>query len=342
MRQLFIVLWFFISCSAAAQITKEAPSAEFLAFIDGVKAEALKKGISQQTLDKAFEGISYLKVVIKRDRNQPEIRQTYARYLKARVSEWRIKKGKAMMAENKELLTAIGQAYGVQPRFIAAIWGLETNYGTFDLSYSVFDALATLAYDPRRAKRFRAELFDVLTIIDKGYADFDKMKSSWAGAMGQPQFMPAAYLKHAQDWDKDGKRDIWTNRGDILASIAHYLRHYKIDQRYTWGRPVKAPVGKQGDHFIGKQSDGRDPSSVCRSFKSMGAWRKLSEWNALGFRRLNDTALPDVDILAAYIEGDGGDGQGYLVYQNFCTIMRYNPSFKYALAVGMLADQIKE
>ncbi|WND02260.1 lytic murein transglycosylase [Temperatibacter marinus] len=341
MRILLIILGFFLSLSAAAQIVPEDPSDDFLKFIEGVKEEARQKGITQETIDQAFQDIRYLKRVIKRDRNQPEVKQTYARYLKLRVSEWRTRKGKEMMQQHGSLLKEIGAAYGVQPRFIAAIWGIETNYGTVPLSYSVFDALATLAYDPRRAKRFRRELLDVLTIVDKGFADLENMKGSWAGAMGQPQFMPAAYLAHAQDWDGDGKKDIWTNKADVFASIAKYLKHHKITAAYTWGRPVMAPSERKETDYIGIQADGLTPAKVCRSFKSMGAWRKLSEWNELGFRRLNGQDLPEVDIMAAYIAGDEGDGQGYLVYQNFCSIMRYNPSFKYALGVGLLADKIK-
>lgn len=338
---LILLSGLFVSVPSSAKIVVEKPSKEFLAFIEGVKKEALAKGISQRTLDQAFKNINFLKIVIKRDRNQPEVKQTYARYLKLRVSQWRMDKGQKMMAENKDLLDKISKKYDVQPRFIAAIWGIETNYGTVPLSYSVFDALATLAFDPRRAKRFRRELMDVLTILDKGYADIEHMKGSWAGAMGQPQFMPAAYLAHAQDFDGDGKKDIWTNRGDVLASIAKYLKSFGLRSDITWGRPVTEPKGINGATYIGKQSDGHSPAKVCRSFKSMGAWRKLSEWNKLGFRRLNGTDLPKVDLIAAYIEGDANDGQGYLVYQNFCSIMRYNPSFKYALGVGLLSDKIK-
>lgn len=342
MRLIVILLWCVLTVSVQAKIVKEKPSKEFLDFIEIVKKEALEKGIKQSTLDIAFKDISFLKVVIKRDRNQPEVKQTYARYLKARVSDWRVTKGRKMMAEHKDLLEKVGAKYDVQPRFIAAIWGIETNYGTVKLGYSVFDALATLAFDPRRSKRFKRELFDVLTILDKGYATAENMKSSWAGAMGQPQFMPAAYLRHAEDFDGDGKKDIWGNKADVFASIAKYLKHFGLTSHYTWGRPVAVPAGGNDQKFIGKQADGHTPAKVCRPFKSLGQWRKLSEWNALGFRRMNGQALPNVNILAAYVMGDENDGKGYLVYQNFCSIMRYNPSFKYALGVGLLSDQIKK
>lgn len=313
----------------------------FQAWLENVRIEALEKGISDTTLDQVLPTIKPVQRVIKRDRNQPEVKQTYARYLKARVSPWRKDKGALKMVEHNSDLQLAAEKYGVQPRFIAAIWGIETNYGTVPLSYSVFDAVATLAYDKRRAKRFRRELFAALEILDKGYADFDMMKGSWAGAMGQPQFMPESYLRYAVDMNEDSKRDIWTSEVDVFGSIANYLKSFGWRNDQTWGRKVILPPGGEVS-LQDKQEDGLAPDKYCKAYKSMGVWRDLQEWQDLGIRRMNGNDLPDVTIPAALIIGDEGDGEAYLVYRNFCSIMRYNPSFKYALSVGLLSEAIKQ
>ncbi|SDD66992.1 lytic murein transglycosylase [Kordiimonas lacus] len=327
--------------AAPTAVTEPEPAqdAAFKSWLDGVRTEALERGIKSETLDQVLPTIVPVERVIKRDRNQPEVKQTYAMYLKSRVSDWRKEKGALMMKEHADALRSAGERYGVQPRFIAAIWGIETNYGTVPLSYSVFDAVATLAYDKRRAARFRRELFAALEILDKGYADFDLMKGSWAGAMGQPQFMPENYLKYAVDHDGDGHRDIWTSKSDVFASIAHYLKSYGWQDDQTWGRKVKLPKGGEAS-LQGTQADGIQPDRWCAAYKSMGVWRDLQEWQELGVRRLNGKDLPPRSIPAALIVGDEGDDEGYLVYRNFCSVMRYNPSFKYALAVGLLSDVI--
>lgn len=331
-----------VTTPVKADDTASSPAKDpaFQVWLQEVRAEARERGIKKETLDIALSNIKPIVRVIKRDRNQPEVKQTYARYLKSRVSTWRKEKGKKMMREHTAALDAAAAKFGVQNRFIAAVWGIETNYGTVPLSYSVFDAVATLAYDKRRAKRFRRELFASLEILDKGYTSFDKMKGSWAGAMGQPQFMPENYLKYAVDMDGNGKRDIWDSKADVFGSIANYLKSYGWRNDQTWGRKVKLPEGGEIT-LTGKQSDGVTPDRYCKAYKSMGIWRDLQDWQALGVRRLNGTDLPSVSIPAALIVGDKGDDEGYLVYRNFCSIMRYNPSFKYALAVGLLSDVIK-
>jgi len=328
------------STSNAQNPQLEEVDPAFGVWLEGVRTEALERGISQATLDTALADVKLIKRVISRDRNQPEIKQPYAHYLKSRVSLWRKEKGAKMMTEHAGTLGAVGARYGVQGRFVAAIWGIETNYGTVPLTYSVFDAVATLAYDKRRAARFRRELFAALEILDSGDATLEKMKGSWAGAMGQPQFMPENYLKYAQDFDADGTKDIWDSKEDVFASIAYYLKSYGWRDDQTWGRKVKLPPGGEKT-LAAAQEDGLEPDRICKRFKSMGAWRDLQDWQALGVRRLNGGELPARSIPAALIIGDTGDDEGYLVYRNFCSVMRYNPSFKYALAVGLLSDVIK-
>ncbi len=328
----------FAQGEAVQQIAPEEEPA-FVSWLEGVHKEALERGIKQETLDTALSNIKLKVKVIKRDRNQPEIKQPYARYLKSRVSDWRKTRGKTKVIENDEALTAAAEKFGVQNRFVASIWGIETNYGTVPLTISVFDSLVTLAYDKRRGKRFRRELFAALEMIDKGHTSYEHMKGSWAGAMGQPQFMPENYLKYAVDMDGDGERDIWTNKADVFGSVANYLKSYGWRNDQTWGRKVKLPEGGE-QSLQAVQADGVTPDRWCKAYKSMGAWRDLQDWQALGIRRLDGTDLPTRSLPAALIIGDEGDGEGYLVYRNFCSIMRYNPSFKYALAVGLLSDVI--
>jgi len=340
--KMLVYLGFLFSFALHAQEASDSDvDPAFQTWLEGVRAEALERGISQQTLDTALTGIKPIVRVITRDRNQPEVTQPYLRYLKSRVSPWRKEKGAKMMAEHGTSLDAVAERYGVQGRFVAAIWGIETNYGTVPLTYSVFDAVATLAYDKRRAARFRRELFAALEILDSGDTTFDKMKGSWAGAMGQPQFMPENYLKYAQDFDADGSKDIWDSKLDVFASIANYLKAFGWRNDQTWGRKVKLPAGGETS-LAARQEDGLEPDRICKRFKSMGAWRDLQDWQELGVRRLNGTDLPPRSIPAALIVGDTGDEEGYLVYRNFCSIMRYNPSFKYALAVGLLSDVINK
>lgn len=311
----------------------------FEAWLEDLRKEARERGISEPTIEAALSDVTPIVRVIKRDRNQPEVVQTYANYLSSRVSDWRKTKGAQALVDNAESLQAAADKYGVQPRFIAAIWGVETNYGTVPLTYSVFDATATLAYDKRRGPRFRRELFAALEILDRGMTTFDKLKGSWAGAMGQSQFMPESYLRYAVDMDGDGEHDIWDNKADVQGSIANYLKSFGWRNDQTWGRKVKVPAGGE-DAIAGKQEDGLTPDRQCKSFKSMGIWRDLQDWQAMGVRRIDGSDLPNVSIPAAFIAGDEGDGEGYLVYRNFCSIMRYNPSFKYALSVGLLSDAI--
>ncbi len=323
-----------------AATEKPARDAEFEEWLDAVRAEARERGIGEDTISTALSDVTPIVRVIQRDRNQPEVKQTYARYLKSRVSDWRKTKGAQALIDNADSLASASAKFGVQERFIAAIWGVETNYGTVPLSYSVFDAVATLAYDKRRGKRFRRELFAALEILDKGMTSMDKLKGSWAGAMGQPQFMPENYLKYAVDMDEDGERDIWENKADVQGSIANYLKSFGWRNDQTWGRKVKLPEGGE-TRLVGVQEDGLTPDRQCKAFKSMGIWRDLQDWQALGVRRLSGDNLPARSIPAALIIGDEGDGEGYLVYRNFCSIMRYNPSFKYALSVGLLSDAIQ-
>lgn len=303
------------------------------------RGEALEHGISAVTLDQILPEIKQERQVVTADRNQAEFTNTYARYLK-RVSPWRIKKGRELIrSEHAEMINRVAQAYGVQARFIIAILGIETNYGTFELNHSVFDVVATLAFDGRRAAQFRNELLAALEIVDKGYASPQMLSSSWAGALGFPQFNPSNYLRLAVDEDMDGKRDIWQMGPDLIGSVANYLKDTDWRDDQTWGREVRLPP--EGEISLrGEQSEGLPPAQVCNKYKTLGIWRSLPEWQSRGVRTKWGASLPTRPLVAALVIGDEGDNKGYLVYRNFCSLLRYNPSFRYALGVSLLADRI--
>lgn len=338
---LLLILLPLLNTSVAQETNLVKEDQAFTLWLDNLRQEALDKGISLPTITSAFSEITPpVKRIIQNDRNQAEVIQTYSHYLNARVSRWKKDKGRQLFAEHYTLLSNIAHDFGVQPRFILAIWGMETNYGTFPIKEPIFNALATLAYDNRRAAFFRAQFLAALKILDSGFPTYDKMTSSWAGAMGQPQFIPESYLQLAVDYDGDGKRDIWDTKADVFASIANYFksRGWQADQ--TWGRPVLLP--ENGEKTLaGIQAEGLTPDKYCKRFRSIGVWRDLQTWQKLGVRRADGSDLPTRSIPAALIMADSGDNKGYIVYRNFCTIMSFNPAFKYALSIGLLSDTLE-
>ena len=312
----------------------------FETWLDELRQEALEAGISESSVELAFSEITPpVQRIISNDRAQPERVQTYEEYLSARVSEWKIRNGKSRMTNHDELLNEIAEEYGVQARFIVAFWGMETNFGTYPISEPIFNALATLAFDNRRAAFFRKQFMAALSMLDSGFPTYDMMKSSWAGAMGQSQFIPESYLTYAVDHDGDGRRDIWETEADVFASIANYLkaRGWRDDQ--TWGRRVKLPPGGE-QSLRGDRDEGLPVDRHCRSYGSLGVWRDLQDWQALGVRRPDGSDLPTRSIPAALVFADSGDDEAFIVYRNFCSIMSYNPAFKYALSIGLLSDLV--
>ncbi|RAU22615.1 lytic murein transglycosylase [Paramagnetospirillum kuznetsovii] len=306
--------------TAAAQT--DAANDGFSAFLTGVRAEALDKGLRAETLDAALSGVQHIDRVIELDRKQPEFTLSFDEYLGRIVTPSRVEEGRRKLAENRALLTEIEQRFGVQPRFVVALWGIETGFGKNTGGMSVISSLATLAYDGRRTKFFRGELMNALTILDQGHIAPSAMIGSWAGAMGQCQFMPSTFLKFAVDWDGDGKRNIWTNRADALASAANYLSSEGWRGDQTWGRSVKLPKG-----FDAK-------------LVGLDTRKSLAEWNALGVKGNDGKPLPVKDLSGSIVLAEAGKGPPFLVYDNFRTIMKWNRSTFFALAVGHLADRI--
>lgn len=293
----------------------------FAAWLDALRAEATDLGLDRGVVDRALAGVAPIDRVIELDRRQPEFSLTFWRYLNGAVSDERVKRGREMLARHRDLLERVASRYGVQPRFLVAFWGLETNYGKFTGSFPVVGALATLAYDERRAAFFRAQLLAALEIMSAGDIPVD-VKGSWAGAMGNFQFIPTTYKRFAVDFDDDGRRDMWSSLEDGFASAANYLSESGWDPEHTWGREVMLP-------------DGFDVSLA-----SLETRKSLADWQALGVRRADGGNLPRVDIEGSIVLPAGHAGPAFMVYDNFRTIMVWNRSVFYAIAVGHLSDRI--
>src|SRR5262245_26843795 len=211
----------------------------FQDWLNELMTEAKGRGFSDVLLQQTLVGLEPLTRVIASDRSQAELNPGFARYASARLSRQRIASGKEHIRTDEDLLERIEKAYGVQPRFLIAFWGLESNYGRLTGRVPVFQALATLAWEPRRATLFRGELFQALMMVDSGFIEAPTMTGSWAGAMGQPQFMPSIYMQYAVDFDGDSRRDIWKSTPDALASMANFLKGFGWNGNQTWGREVK-------------------------------------------------------------------------------------------------------
>lgn len=307
-------------------------------WLAGVRKEAAEKGIRNDIIEQTLTGLKPLERVLQSDRNQAEFVETLETYLAKRVSPARVSSGREMMSTYRDLLDQVSAQYGVQPQYIVAIWGMETNYGKYFPDENAIQALATLAYDPRRGGYFRKELFAALEILNKDYISAPEMKASWAGAMGQPQFMPSSYLAYAQDFDGDGHRDIWSDLGDVFASIANYLKRYDWNGNEPWGMEVKLPEGFESRLAeVGDYDEGG-----CRAMHSHSRALPLSEWQAMGVRDVNGGDLGGDPRRATLVEPDGESGRAFLAFENYRAILRYNCANYYAIAVGMLADEVNQ
>ncbi|NRA69535.1 MAG: lytic murein transglycosylase [Gammaproteobacteria bacterium] len=326
------------SLSVASSFQLHANEQSFEQWLVELRIEAKEKGISNTIVDTALTGITPYPKAIKSDRAQPEFKRTFVNYSTKRLSPWRLSTGLKKKKEHRALLNKVAKAYGVQPRFILAFWGLETNYGTYTGNNDIIRSLATLAFDKRRAKYFRKELFNALKILDQGHIKLEDMKGSWSGAMGQGQFMPSSFLRFAQDFDGDGKKDIWHNQADVFASIANYLKHFGWSDQQTWGRQVTLPDNAKSWLASVKAEK---PEKGCRALRAHTAKLPLAKWNELGVRRLNLHDLPKINLTATLIIPDGINGPAYLTYDNYRTILRYNCANSYALTIGLLADKFK-
>ncbi|RKK03147.1 lytic murein transglycosylase [Pseudoroseomonas wenyumeiae] len=299
-----------------------AASPSFEDFLAGVAAEAQQGGVSPATLRRALDPVRPNDKVLQLDRRQPEFTLTWDQYRDGRLSQQRVDRGRQAFAEHRALLDSIAARYRVDPRVIVAIWGLETNYGGFTGNFNVIEALATLAWEGRRAAFFRKELLAALRILEQGDVAPERMRGSHAGAMGHPQFMPTSFERLAVDFDGDGRRDIWDTRADALASIANYLAANGWQDDASWGREVVLPAGF-------------DPAMAGRDNR-----RPLRDWAGMGVMAADGAALPLLDMDTAILLPGGAGGQAFAVYGNFNVIRRYNPSDYYALLIGLLSDRV--
>jgi membrane-bound lytic murein transglycosylase B len=292
----------------------------FQGFVASVYAEASGLGVRREVLDAAFAGVTPNQSVIAKDQKQVEFTMTWAQYRALVISDKRIADGRAAAAQNRALFNAVESRFQVGPSVVAGIWGLESNFGTQTGNYKVVEALATLGWEGRRAAFFRGELLAALRILNNGDIGPDRMTGSYAGAMGQPQFMPTSYLRLAVDFDGDGRRDIWNSKPDVLGSIANFLARSGWRMGQPWGQPIRLPAGMT--------AAGRE------------ARRPLAEWARQGIVPANGRWAASGDASAAVIAPDGPAGETFLVYDNFAAIRRYNPSDFYAIAVGLIGDWV--
>ena len=296
------------------------PAQSFSEWQADFRAQALKAGINPQVFDNAFAGITPDMSVIKADRSQPEFSRPVWEYLDGALSPLRVRNGQRLLEQNAELLSRIEQRYGVDRQALVSVWGMESNFGSFQGNKSVIRSLATLAYEGRRPEFAQSQLIAALKIIQEGDISPDKMLGSWAGAMGQTQFIPTTYETHAVDFDGDGRRDIWNSSADALASTAHYLQSSGWKQGQPWGFEVTLPAG-----FDYALADGAIKKSVA-------------EWQKLGVK-VPASAAGSEQLSAALLLPAGYRGPAFLVLDNFRAILRYNNSSSYALAVGLLSQR---
>jgi membrane-bound lytic murein transglycosylase B len=314
-----------------------APAAEsrpdFNEFVAQLKQQAIAAGVSEATANAALDGIEPLEIVVERDRSQPEVVLSTDQYVQRRLTKAFVRTATEKYREHRAELAPIAAKYGVPANVLVAIWGMESNFGRFTGSRPTIPALATLAWEGRRRTLFTTELINALQILDKGYIELDKMKGSWAGAMGQTQFMPSSYLAHAQDYDGDGRRDIWSTLPDVFASIANYMIAYGWKPDQIWGREVKVPPG--GATRLAASVGFRQTG--CRAERELTVSIPLAKWQSLGVRTATGGALPRVDRPASLLRAGS---KNYLVYGNYDSLLGYNCAHSYALAVGLLSDRL--
>jgi membrane-bound lytic murein transglycosylase B len=309
----------------------------FADWLKGVREEAIQRGIRPDTVQRALDGVEPVPQILERDRAQAEFSINIAQYFQRRLTREILDNSKKYFADHRELLGRVQAQYGVQARYLVAVWALESNFGRFAGVRPMMPTLATLAYDPRRATLFRQQLFDALTVLDKGYIELDALKGSWAGAMGQPQFMPSSYLEYAQDFDGDGRRDIWSSEADVFASIAYYLQRHDWEKGEPWGRRVTVPASAEAR--LVEQAPLR--TTGCRAERQLSIAHPISVWKKLGILRADGKPLPPPahDLSSSLLRTD--DGKSYLVSRNYEALLSYNCANAYALSVGHLGDAIE-
>ena len=304
----------------------------FSEWLTAFRAEAAERGIRPEILNQALQGVEPVEQILERDRAQAEFVLDLSSYLNRRLTPSIVRNAQRMYAEHRSLLTKVGDKYGVSPRVVVAVWGLESNFGRFAGVRPTIPTLATLAYDERRGAMFRNELFSALEILNRGDIELDRLKGSWAGALGQPQFMPSSYLQYAEDFDGDGRRDIWTSEPDVFASVANYLKQHGWTKGDSWGREVK---------LVGKARTAAEAVSLrgagCRAERAITNPMPLKDWRRMGVQTVAGTLVPASDREASLVRAGK---RNFLLYSNYRAILAYNCANTYALSVALLSDRL--
>jgi membrane-bound lytic murein transglycosylase B len=323
-----------IALALALALGQEPARPSFAEWLAGVRAEAIARGVREEIVDAALADVTEPQpVILERDRAQAETVLSLEKYIGRSLTRKLILAGRDALATHRGLLDQIAERYGVPSRIVVAIWGLESNFGRFSGVRPTVPALATLAWDPRRAAFFRGELFNALEILSRGDIDLPHLKGSWAGAMGQVQFMPSSYLKFAEDFDGDGKRDIWSTPADVFASIANYLKGHGWAADQGWGREVK--VTPEAARRIARDVAPR--SGTCQATRNMSIALPLTRWEELGVRLPGGKPLAKRDAPASLVSGTM---RHFLVDSNYDAILDYNCAHSYAITVALLGDAI--
>ena len=313
-----LVLALAASLAAAVPLVPSAPAHAFQysAFVESMWADAKAKGVSRATFERATKGLTVNAKLKRLTVKQPEFASPVGKYYSKRMSKARVQGGVRKVRANRKLLARIEKRTGVDPYIVAAIWGLETSYGGYIGKLDVFRSLSTLAFYGYRDDFFRKEFVDALVMLQKEKLSRKRMRGSWAGAVGQTQFIPSSFLKHAVDFDRDGDRDVWRSEADALGSTANYLKNYGWKADLPWGFAIRAP---------------KTVDAMTRSF---------TDWRKRGVKRLDGKALPKRGEATLFYPA-GSEGQAFLVTSNFEAIKAYNYSDAYALVVAHLADRLR-
>ena len=320
----FVLISLLLPWQVGAQTAQN--QAEFQRWVQAFKPQALSAGISEATFDMAFANVQLNERVLELDRRQPEFTRTFWQYIDMTVTPLRIERGRLLRQQHAELLGTVTARYGIPDAYLLSFWAMETNFGSFTGNTPTIEALATLAYDPRRSAFFTEQLLYALRILEEGHLTLDQMRGSWAGALGHTQFMPSNYIHYTVDGDGSGRKDLFNSLDDVFHSAGHFLNRLGWRTGQDWGYEVRLPKG-----FNYALADGRTQ-------------RTIAEWASLGITRATGTKLTNVspeEMSAALLLPGDYRGPAFLVFHNFNVIKRWNNSNNYALAVGLIADQIR-
>ncbi len=334
---LSILLILSATVGAAAQPPADsaAPQAlpPFEKWLAELREEALSIGIPKPVVVRTLTDVQPVAQILERDRTQAEFTLDLETYLKRRLTRDTIRTAQRMHTRHRSVLRRVEKEYGIPSRMLVAVWGLESNFGKFSGVRPTIPTLVTLAYDARRGAMFRGELFSALQIVSRGDIELERLKGSWAGALGQPQFMPSSYLKYAQDFDGDGRKDIWRSPSDVFASIANFLKQHGWARGVRWGREVRIPASRQSS-----VDDVPTRDAGCRAERAMTEARALDAWGKLGVLTSTAKPLPAARNNASLVSAGDRD---FLVYENYEALLAYNCAHTYALSVALLSERIK-